>query len=187
MLPTKRQRVQTRAKSLTISVRIHEGRLKAFASGIFVTLACLCLSTLLLACGTNSATTTGAGATPTKVVARQCGTVHTTPRGIIADTSAAKTAEDCFVQDYKQCHPATLSFTLLSVDSGINRTFTVKSANGKCTITDAVQHYVVPRQPGPAQVYTCTGVTQEADGLHFSSCGQDGDVVVPDTSTPINA
>jgi hypothetical protein len=104
---------------------------------------------------------------------------------MVADTSSAKTVEDCFAQAYKQCQPATLDFSLISLDSGIDRTFTIKSANGQCTITETTQHYVVPQKPGPAQVYTCSGVTQEADGLHFSSCGQDGDILVPVTSTPV--
>ncbi len=190
MLLTKRRRLQAQSKNPVRSARLREGGQPAgiFSGGLLLTtLACLCLGLLLTACGANGGTATGAGATPTKVVVQQCGTVHTTPRGVITDTSAAKTVENCFFQDYQQCRPATLSYTLLSLDSGIDRTFTVKSANGHCSVTDAVQHYVVPKQPGPAQVYTCTGVTQQADGLHFSSCGTDGDVLVPDTSTPVNA
>lgn len=160
-----------------------------FASGLMIMLVCLCLGIFMVACGTNGETTTGSGTggAPMKFAVQPCGTIHTTPRGIPTDTSAAKTAEDCFAQDYKQCQPATLNFDLLSLDSGVNRTFTIKNTNGQCTITEAVQHYVVPRTPGPAQVYTCSGMTQEADGLHFSSCGQDGDVVVPDTTTPVNS
>jgi hypothetical protein len=159
---------------------------KMFASRLFITLVCLCLGMLLVACGTNSGTATGSGSTPKTVAVQNCGNIHTTPRGILADTTSAITVENCFAQAYKQCQPATLNFLLVSLDSGVNRTFTIKSANGQCTITDAAQHYVVPQKPGPAQVYTCSGLTQEADGLHFSSCGQDGDILVPDTSTPVS-
>jgi hypothetical protein len=160
------------------------GRL--FSGGLLITLVCLCLGVLLAACGTKGiSTTTGAGSTPTKVVVQQCGTVHTTPRGTVTDTTTAKTAENCFAQAYKQCQPATLGFNLLSLDSGVNRTFTVKSTNGQCVITDAAQHYIVPKKLSPVQSYTCTGLTQQTDGLHFSSCGQDGDLLVPATSNPI--
>lgn len=185
LLQTKRQRPQTQMQNLP--ARVHGGGQRMFSSKLFITLACLCLGILLVACGTSGGTTGGSGATPTKVVVQQCGTVHTDPRGIIADTSAAKAVEDCFFQAYQQCRPATLNYSLVSLDTGVDRTFTVKSANGQCSVTDAVQHYVVPQKPGPAQVYTCSGVTQQADGLHFSSCGQDGDIIVPDTSTPVHA
>lgn len=159
------------------------GRL--FSGGLFITLVCLCLGILLAACGTNGGTTTGAGSTPTKVVVQQCGTVHTTPRGSVADTKAATAAENCFAQAYKQCQPATLGFVLVSLDSGVNRTLTIKNVNGQCVITDATQHFVVPQTPGPVQTYPCTGLTQQTDGLHLTSCGQDGNLLIPSTSNPI--
>ena len=160
--------------------RSRPGRL--FSGGLLLTL--LCLGALLAACGTNGGTTTGGGTapTPTKAAVQQCGTIHTTPQGNVTDTNAAKAAEFCFSQAYQQCQPAKLDYMLISLDSGVNRTFTIKSDNGKCTITDAAQHYVVPQKPGPAQVYTCTGLTTQADGLHLSSCGQDGNLVVPLTT-----
>lgn len=169
-----------------------DGR-RIFSGGLFIPLVCLCLGIFMVACGTNGTTTTGSGSgnstgsAPMKFAVVQCGTIHTTPRGIPTDTSAAKTAEDCFAQDYKQCQPAILNFDLLSVDSGVNRTFTIKNTNGQCSITDAAQHYVVPKKPGLAQVYTCSSLTQETEGLHFSSCGQDGDIVVPDTTSSVNS
>ncbi len=158
MLPTKRQRPQLQSKNSLLSA--HRGGQRMFATGFFITLLCLCLGMLIVACGTNGETTTGSGsgtsAAPMKLAVQQCGTIHTSLRGITIDTSAAKTAEDCFFQDYKQCQPATLKFNLLSLDSGVNRTFTIKSKKGLCTIKEAVQHYVVPRKPGPAQNYTCS-------------------------------
>jgi len=179
----KRQRPQSEKLVLSAPGGGQSGRM--FTGGFFIALVCLCLGLLVVACGTNSGTTTGAGAAPTSTAVQQCGTVHTALTGIVTDTGSARTVEDCFARDYKQCQPATLNFDLLSLDSGVNRTFTIKSTNGQCTVTDAVQHYVVPKKPGPAQVYTCSGMTQEANGLHFTSCGQDGNIDVPATGTPV--
>ena len=36
-----------------------------------------------------------------------------------------------------------------------------------------------PGFPQAVDTYTCSGVAQAADGLHFSACGTDGDLVVP--------
>lgn len=162
--------------------RVHSRPGRLLYGGFLLTF--LCLAALLAACGTNGGTTTGGGTspTPTQATVQQCGTIHTTPRGNVTDTTAAKAAEFCFSQAYQQCHPAKLGFMLVSLDSGVNRTFTINSNNGKCTITDAAQHYVVPQKPGPVQTYICTGLTTQADGLHLTSCGQDGNVVVPLTS-----
>jgi hypothetical protein len=161
----------------------------------FLALGLALLLMLLAACGTNVAgTTTGSngstgnpGATASATgatVAENCGAVHTARQVVVpADTSKAPGIEDCFWQAYQQCHAATLSYVQGSVDTAQIHTFTLKSQNNQCVITDALQSQVVPRPAKPVGTYTCTGLTRANDGLHFSACGNDGDVVVPTGGT----
>ena len=150
--------------------------------GIGLLIALMILTSLLAACGSN--TTSGGnqpnGTTPAQV--QKCGSVETSPNGLITDATKAKQAENCFWQAYQQCHTATLNFTRRSLDSGAIHAFTTVSNNGQCSISDAVQIYIVPSPPKPGTTYTCTGLTQQADGLHFASCGELGDIMVPNSS-----
>lgn len=137
------------------------------------------ISAGLVACGSNS----GVGSTPnptptTPAQPQQCGSVQTNPRGTI-NTPGAKQVEDCFWQAYQKCSTATLSFTTTGVDTVLLRKFTIKNNSGQCLVTDAVQHAIVPAPLSPAKTYTCTGLTEQTDGLHFSGCGIDGEVLVP--------
>src|SRR5215472_7788110 len=95
-----------------------------------------------------------------------------------SDTGAAR-AENCFWQAFQHCRPATLVFITSSVDTALIRTFTIHDDNGACSISDAKQQRIVPNPPSPAGTYTCAGLLQQPDGLHFSACGKDGDVLVP--------
>src|SRR5579871_1030342 len=54
-----------------------------------------------------------------------CGTVQVRGNGQVVDTTKAQQAENCFWQAYQQCQAATIIVTMMGVDSGINRTFTV--------------------------------------------------------------
>jgi hypothetical protein len=138
---------------------------------------------LLSACGTNAGTTTGSGsgATPTATpLTQHCGTVHTMRELVVpADQDLAKGVENCFWQAYQQCRPATLVYSQIGVDAGLIHNFSLKSQNGKCMITDALQHIIAPRPPQTAGTYTCASLTQQSDGLHFLACTTEGDVLVP--------
>ena len=68
-------------------------------------------------------------------------------------------------------------------DAGIIHTFTVMNNNGACSISDATQHYITPNPPQPGNTYMRIGLAQQADGLHFSGCGDEGTVEVPVSST----
>lgn len=160
---------------------------------------------LLAACGANatgsaasggtstpggtpgSATSTPGGTTNTPTTPLQtqkCGTVHTLRLQVVpADQSHAQTVENCFWQAYQQCHPATLVYSQGDLDTVTLHTFSLKSQSGQCMITDAVQRSVLPRKPTPAGSYTCGGLTQKNDGLHFTACGQEGNVLVPSVGT----
>ena len=94
--------------------------------------------------------------------------------------SGAQQAENCFWQAFQHCRSATLVFITTSVDTALIRTFTIHNNQGACSISDARQLRVVPNQPSSAATtFTCTGLVQQQQGLRFSACGQDGDIVVP--------
>jgi hypothetical protein len=152
----------------------------------FALLPILCIGFLLVllsACGSNadqsSTGSSGVTATPTTLGAQKCGTINVSgPRMVPTDSAQAKQGSNCFYQAYQQCHPALLTFRTSSVDSGIIHTFTVKQVNGKCTITDLTQHYVVPKSPQGATPHNCSGAALKADGVHVT-CDNEGDVVIP--------
>lgn len=152
------------------------------------------LLTLLAACGTNvSTTTTGSSgstnqtttqATTQTGTQQQCGTVHTMRLLIVpADTNRAKGIEDCFWQAFQQCRPATLVYAQNSLDTGTIHNFSLQKSNGICTIIDGVQHFIAPHPAQGMTTYICAGLTQQADGLHFRTCGSIGDVLVPTGGT----
>ncbi len=145
-----------------------------------MTLALLML--LLSACGSNAGGQ-GRATTPTNTPSLQelkCGTVHTLHSQIApADLNTARHAEDCFWQAFQQCQPATLTYTKNEVDAGSVNTFTLKSVGGKCTVSDGVQHFIVPRSPGKTTTYPCSDVKLQSDGLYVFSCGEIGTIIVP--------
>ncbi len=150
----------------------------------------LLLMVLLSACGYNGTTVgsqppTPPTPTPTQqLTVKNCGTVHTI-RNLVVPTEQqiAKDDETCFAQAYAACHPATLSYSQSSLDTGTIHNFTIKNQNGQCTITDTVQTYVAPKAPHTTGTYTCGSAVLKADGLHVNSCGSIGDVFVPLANT----
>ena len=137
----------------------------------------------LVACGANVSATSGSSgpvATATPAPIQQCGTVHTLGQQVVpADQKSVKGVEDCFWQAYQQCNPATLVYSQGSVDTATVHTFSLKSQNGKCVITDALQHVIFPHAPKAGESDTCTGLAQQTDGLHFLTCKNEGSVLVP--------
>lgn len=150
---------------------------------VLATCAYLIMALLMLvlsACGSN---TGGQGLTPTPtrpLQVQKCGTVHTLHSYIApADQQIVKQAENCFWQAFQQCQPATLTYQQNELDTGTVHTFTLKSADGKCIVSDGVQHYIAPHPPGNATTYACSDVKLQTDGLYIFSCGDVGTVVVP--------
>jgi len=141
-----------------------------------------CLMLVLSACGSHLGGL-GQGPAPTSTPPAQvqkCGTVHTLHSQIVpADQKTARQAEQCFWQAFQRCQPATLTYAENGLDAGTVNTFTLKSAGGKCAISDGVQHYIVPRAPGNTTTYTCSDVKLQADGLYVFSCGNMGTIIVP--------
>jgi hypothetical protein len=95
-----------------------------------------------------------------------------------SDTGAQQ-AENCFWHAFQQCLPATLDFITGSIDTALTRTFTIHNNNSTCSISDAKQLHTGSNTPSPATIYTCVGLVHTPNGLRFSACGEDGDVLVP--------
>lgn len=138
---------------------------------------------LLAGCGINGSTITGKNsprATATEPPVQHCGTIHTLALRVVpTDQEYAQGVENCFWQAYQQCHPATLVYTQGGVDTATIHTFSLEKQNGKCAITDALQHIIYPHSPTTAARDTCAGLAQQADGLHFLACNGEGDILVP--------
>lgn len=139
-------------------------------------LSCILVVAALAACGS---TVKGApNPTPTLHV-HTCGSVQTSPRGLPLNAAIAKQAEACFWQSYQKCQPAMLEFASRSIDTVALHTFSIRTSGQNCSVTDAMQHAIVPAKLSAAKTYTCAGVAATSDGLHFSVCGDEGDVIVP--------
>ncbi len=149
-------------------------RITAFVS---VTTLFFVIALGLAACGSNGGT--GGSPTATPATVQKCGSVHTLPTGKLNDPTTAKSTENCFWQAYQKCQPATLGYSAGGVDTISNSTFTISGTGGKCSISDAVQFSIVPATPSAPKTYTCTGMTQQQDGLHISACGDRGDILIP--------
>ena len=111
--------------------------------------------------------------------AQQCGKVQTGPQGALLDATAAKQATNCFWQAFQHCNSASLTFTAGGVDTVVTRNFTLESKSNQCVISETTQTTIAPSNHWAAKTYICNRLVQQSDGLHFSSCGEDGDVIVP--------
>ena len=157
--------------------KIGDIRYAFFPTGIII----LLISIALAACGSSTGSGGTGNATPTtQAQMQQCGKVQTNPRGMPNGETVAMQSEQCFYKAYQQCQNATMVYTLNSLDTTIQRTFTITNHNGQCTLTDAVQHSIAPTPLSPAKTFQCSGVAMQTDGLHFTSCGDDGNITVVD-------
>ena len=133
----------------------------------------------LSACGSNSTGSAGSTPTTTPTQAQKCGTVQTKPSGDLLNPTSAQQTTSCFWQAFRQCHPATMIYIVTGVDTVTTHTFNIQKNGEQCSVVDMVKNQIVPTQPMAAKTYTCSGLTQQSDGLHFASCGNDGNIIVP--------
>jgi hypothetical protein len=105
--------------------------------------------------------------------------VATFPNGHIQNRAAAQNASTCFWNAFQQCQLASITYNVSGVDTITSRTFTIEPRGNSCIITDAVQHQVVPNPVGSPNIYTCATATNERGSLHFTACGEDGNVIIP--------
>lgn len=169
---------------LSLRQRLRERQWTGALRVLIVVIGMLLVGAGMAACVPGQGGTTTGGqppSTPTlPAQGLKCGHVQLggTQQGPLNGT-AAKQAEDCFWRAYQQCHSATLTVTMMAVDAGATHSFTIAKANGNCTITDAVQTYVIPTNIRKSVTYTCGKLEQTSSGLVFSSCGALGTVTIP--------
>jgi hypothetical protein len=108
---------------------------------------------------------------------QKCGMVSVLFERVMS--SEAQEAEDCFYKAYLNCAPATLVFRRSFGDAVALHTFTIQSGDASCVIADARQTFISPSPPRPVTNVTCSSLTSTSDGLLFSVCGSDGDILVP--------
>ncbi len=146
-------------------------------------LALLCAASVgLTACGgtssqaANKATNTPPASTPV-IVGDYCGTVSTSPNGVVNSPSQAA-IEQCFAAAFATCRSATLIFHLTGTDTADVHTLTTQASGQACAVHDAYQHEIIPQPPAAPQTYQCTGLKQYTDGLLLTGCGGEGSVWV---------
>jgi hypothetical protein len=172
---------------MTLHFRLHRWSRRiivALSIGFLIALT----STGLAACGSRSSNQGNTPPTQAKaqvaqlpVQVQKCGIVHGLARlqVPVADNGAQQVV-NCFWQAYQHCRPATLVFITTSLDTALMHTFTIQNNQGTCSISDARQLRVMPNQLSAVKTFTCTGLVQQ-QGLRFLSCGEDGNVFVPES------
>lgn len=79
--------------------------------------------------------------------------------------AAIKQAETCFMQDYHQCYGTELSY---EPSGALGYSFQLDFAC-KLTVTVSTSQ----------STYACSGLIQQADGLHVLNCGPEGTILIP--------
>lgn len=111
-----------------------------------------------------------------------CGAIHYAAGGLISSSSDARQAERCFADAATHCRPATLSASVMGVDTGTVDTLVVEPPLvpwGSCRITLTASHYGMIPMNGPAVTVACRSATLTTDGLRVSGCGSLGDIDLP--------
>jgi hypothetical protein len=143
----------------------------------------------LTACGSVSATQRSipaiqsqlqAPTTHPQVKVQKCGIVQGLESLKVPPSNTdTQQAENCFWHAFQHCLPAALVFITGSIDAGLSRTLTIHETNNTCFISDERQLRTGPHASSSATIYTCTDLVHTPNGLRFSACGDDGDVLVP--------
>jgi hypothetical protein len=95
--------------------------------------------------------------------------------------SKAVQAIQCFVQAHQQCKAASLSYTVHGVDTGDTEIYYTANGLGGCRLSGTSSGFV-DVMSRPTTNFGCSGIVQQSDGLHFLSCGNNGEMVVPNTA-----
>ena len=114
--------------------------------------------------------------------AASCGALHYAAGGLISSSADARRAETCFANAANQCRPATLTASVMGVDTGTVDTLVVEPPLvpwNRCQLTLSASHYGLVRITNPTVTATCQSATLTADGLRVDGCGSLGDITLP--------
>ena len=120
----------------------------------------------------------------THISMQNCGDLYSAlgPRPQSAGSnSKAVQAIQCFVQAHQQCKAASLSYTEHGVDTGDTETYYTANRLGGCGLSGTSSGFV-DVMSRPTTNFSCSSIVQASDGLHFLSCGQDGELIIPSSS-----
>lgn len=106
-----------------------------------------------------------------------CGTLAYAANHLMTQASAAQSSATCYANAVKACQAATLSATVMGVDTGLAYSFGVSSAC-QPAITRTLSG-IGPQKTSTTA--TCQSVTATASELDFTGCGTLGDLTLPTT------
>ena len=117
----------------------------------------------------------------THINMQHCGSLYSAlgpqPAGGKVNRQAVR-AIDCFVLAHQQCVAASLSYSTHSLDTGTQDTYYTSNSLGGCGLSGHTSSYVDVLQ-GSSSDFSCSGLQQHPDGLHFLSCGRFGEQIIP--------
>ncbi|HZC06458.1 MAG TPA: hypothetical protein VE338_12550 [Ktedonobacterales bacterium] len=116
--------------------------------------------------------------------AQACGALHYAAGRLMTTTTEAQAAEGCFAHAFSDCHAATLSASVMGVDTGATDTFFVEpplGPFGSCQIVLTVSHWGLVPIANHTETMTCQTITRTPGQLSVSGCGTLGTVTLPAT------
>jgi hypothetical protein len=116
--------------------------------------------------------------------AQACGALTYAAGRLTTATTEAQRAEACFFAADTHCRVATLSASVMGVDTGTHDTFLIQpplGPFGACQIVLSVTHYGLISMPNRTETATCGGVALSPTRMTVSACGAVGDVTLPST------
>ncbi len=116
--------------------------------------------------------------------AKACGTLRYAAGSLMSATADARAAEACFAHALPHCQAATLSASVMGVDTGATDTFLIQPPLGPlggCQIVLTVSHWGLVPIANNTQTMTCQSVALAPDSLSVSACGSLGDITLPAT------
>jgi len=105
----------------------------------------------------------------------RCGAIELGTPPTSSDDAQARFT--CFAAALPTCDPVSLIVSAHTADSIVTRTFLTEAGDRGCTIAETVERSQNGKSTTDSNL--CTGVRREKDGIAFTGCGHDGDVVVP--------
>lgn len=124
---------------------------------------------------------------PAAFQGKDCGSIEMVSSSLI-DNPTNAAAIDCFWQAYQQC-PAVGAAKLFVdqrfFETSNNRIFRLDGTSGSCVLTEELQAFGLMADTPRTSMFPCSSLTRDSAGLHFLSCGSDGDFTIP--ATPISA
>jgi hypothetical protein len=116
--------------------------------------------------------------------AQACGALTYAAGRLTTATVDAQRAEACLAHADSHCQAATLSASVMGVDTGEGYTFLIQPPPGPfgaCQVVLTVSHWGIVPLTNRTETTTCGDVALTPDRLTVSACGKVGDVTLPST------